>query len=539
MSDSRDESAAVPEASGSHSRRDFLKGAVGGVAAIGTGGFAFRGSLDRARTGAAHSLRPARPRYGGRLRLASTGGSSSDTLDGQNAVNNLDFARAPQLYECLVEWDPDFRLKLGLAEEITPNASLTEWTIRVRKGVEFHNGKALSADDVMFSLQRIVDKHYVGASLLTFVDVKNMRKLDAHTVRLPMLRPFSILLETLTFPGTMSIVPVGYDPKLPVGTGAFKYKSFNPGVQSTFARNPHYWRSGEPYVDEVVITDYADEASQDNALLAGEADCVDQLSVGSIAELRRGSKVVNTWTGPGWVPFTMRVDEPPFNDARVREAMRLVIDRPLMREVVYGGHGLLGNDIFGIFDPEYDHSLPQRHQDIDRAKFLLKKAGHEKLTTTLVTAPIHTGAEGMAQVLKQQAAEAGITIDLSVLTDDAYFVNYLKWRFSQDWWDGSYYLLQQGYSMVPGAPWDETHWTKSSDFPRYYDLYKQALSTAHPAKQSELVHEMMKIDYDVGSYIIPVFNPVIAAQSTKLKGVVEQKTPAPWINYLFRTLWFE
>ncbi len=518
------------------SRRGFLQ--LAGTSALAAGSAVALGGCGSS-SSPSTTVASSKPRYGGSLRLASSGGDSSDTLDAQNAVNNLDFARAPQLYECLVEWDANFQLQLGLAEEVSPNSDLTAWTIRVRKGVEFHNGKDLTADDVIFSLQRIVDKAFTGASLLTFMDVKNLRKLDAYTVLAPMVRPFSIMMETLTFPGTMSIVPVGYDPKNPVGTGAFEYKSFNPGVQSTFVRNPHYWRPGEPYVDEVVITDYADEVSQDNALLAGDADCADQLSFGSIATLRRGGKSVDSWTGPGWVPFTMRVDVPPFNDVRVRQAMRLVIDRSEMLDVVYGGHGLLGNDIFGIFDPEYDHALPQRHQDIDQAKFLLKQAGQERLTTTLVTAPIHTGAVEMATVLKQQAAAAGMTINLSSLTDDAYFVNYLKWPFTQDWWDGGYYLLQQAYSMVPGAPWDETHWTSSSGFPHYYDLYKEALSTVQPAKQTEIAHEMMQIDYDIGSYIIPVFNPVIAAQSPSLKGVVPQKSPAPWINYLFRTLWFE
>ena len=112
--------------------------------------------------------------------------------------------------------------------------------------------------------------------------MKNLSKVDRYTVKVPMKVPNSVLTELLMGEGEMSIVPVGYDPKHPVGTGAFKFESFSPGMTSTFVRNPNYWRTGEPYVDTVVITDYSDETAQDNALLAGEIDCADQLSQSSI-----------------------------------------------------------------------------------------------------------------------------------------------------------------------------------------------------------------------------------------------------------------
>lgn len=339
-----------------------------------------------------------------------------------------------------MEFSAEATPQLGLAEEVTPNSDFTNWTIRVRQGVEFHNGKELTSDDVIFTLQRIVKNDFSGASALTAMDVKNLKKIDKYTLQTPMHMPYSILPQALMGEGEMSIVPVGYDPKKPVGTGAFKFESFSPGVQSVFTKSDNYWRSGQPYVDTVEILDFTDETSQDNLLLSGEITCADQLSQASIETLRNGNITVNIWDGPGWVPFTMRVDAAPFNDVRVRQAMRLCVDRPQMREVAYGGYGLLGNDIFGRRDPLYDLSIPQREQDIDQAKFLLKQAGQENLTTTLVTAPIHAGSIEMATVLKQQASQAGININLSQLTVDGYFVQYLKWVFSQDWWDGYPYL---------------------------------------------------------------------------------------------------
>jgi peptide/nickel transport system substrate-binding protein len=93
--------------------------------------------------------------------------------------------------------------------------------------------------------------------------------------------------------------------------------------------------------------------------------------------------------------------------------------------------------------------------------------------------------------------------------------------------------------MVPTAPWDETHWTKSPYAAQYLKLYAQALRTLDKTKQAEIAHEMMLMDYNYGGYIIPLFNPVIAGQSALLEGTVPQKTATPWINYYFRTLWYK
>jgi peptide/nickel transport system substrate-binding protein len=525
---------------GRQSRRDFLRHAAGGSAVIGVGGLlaACGSSGPSSAPKASSSGSSGKPKKGGTLTLASSGGSSADTLDGNNCLETLDFARAPQLYDTLMEVSADFVPQLHLADEVTPNADATEWTIRVRKGVEFHNGKPLTIDDVLFTFHRILANKYSGALGLVYMNLKHAKKLDKYTVRIPMTAGYSILDWSLAGNGEMSIVPVGYDPKHPVGTGPFKYQSFTPGTQSKFTRNPNYFVSGQPYLDEVVIIDYADETSQVNALLSGQATCADQLSIASVATVQSGGKVAKIWPGPGWVPFTMRLDQAPFNDPNVRMAMRLVVDRPKLQQLVYGGHGFLGNDIFGRADPEYDTGIPQRHQDIAKAKFLLKKAGKEGLTTTLVTAPIRTGAVQAAQVLKQQAAAAGITINLSSITSTAFFgPNYLKWTFAQDWWSGYPYLRQAGYSMVPGAPWDETHWDTSPYGARYLSLYKQALRTPDKAKQTAIAHEMQLMDYYYGGYIIPVFNPIIVGQSPSLAGVVSQKAGDPWIEYRFRQMW--
>ena len=175
----------------------------------------------------------------------------------------------------------------------------------------------------------------------------------------------------------------------------------------TMTRNPDYWQTGKPYVDRIVINNVADETSQINGLISGQFNLIDYLSGSSIASIESGGARVTISQGGSWNPFTMRTDKPPFHDVRVRQAFRLLVDRPAMRDTVFNGHGMIGNDLYAIFDPVYDHSIPQRDQDLEQAKSLLKQAGYEKLTVTLVTSPIAQGVVDSAQVFAQQAS-AGV-----------------------------------------------------------------------------------------------------------------------------------
>jgi peptide/nickel transport system substrate-binding protein len=472
---------------------------------------------------------------GGTLRVALTGGSSSDTLDAQSAVTTADFARIFQLNEPLIGFGPDAHLVPILADELTPSADATNWVVRVRPGVTFHNGKALTADDVMFSLRRIVNPKapLPGAAPLAAVDIAGMKKLDSRTVRIPCHTPYAILDQTLAN-YYYNIVPAGYDPKAPVGTGPFKYASFTPGQESVFDRYPSYWRHGQPYVDKVIITDYADETSQLNALTSNQAEMVNQLSSAGGRTLQASGSQVVISQGGGWVPFTMRVDVAPFTDVHVRQAMRLLVNRPQMLDAVFGGHGTVGNDIFSRYDPSYDTSLSQRHYDPAQAKSLLKAAGHENLHVQLVSAPIAQGASGCAQVLVQQAKAAGITISLRQVTVTQFYgPQYLKWPFAQDFSFYQYYLPSVAQFFVPSGPYNECHYNN----PRYTSLFTQALKIVDPAKRFPIIHEMQQLDYDNGGYIIPLFPPVIDGVAANVRGVHPTKTGAPLNNYDWRTVW--
>jgi peptide/nickel transport system substrate-binding protein len=518
------------------SRRDFMKTAAAGSLAAGAGGLLAGCGISPTATFAAHQQVSGPPRRGGSLLAAITGGSSADTLDPLSAVSNADFSRVNNLYEPLLGLTADAQPQFVLAEELTPNATATEWTLRLRPGITFHNGKDLTADDVIYTFRTVLNPKAPGAAAagLASIDAAGMTKLDPLTVRIPCTTPFATLLEALSIPTYSDVIPVGYDPAKPVGTGPFKLQSFTPGTQSTFVRYDGYWQSGLPYLDEVVITDYADPTSQLNALLAGEVDVANLLSSDVVDVVQSQGKNVLISEGGGWNPFTMRVDTAPFKDVRVRQALRLVVDRPQMLEILFGGRGTIGNDVFGIWASEYDHSLPQRHQDLDQARSLWKAAGMDGTTIQLVSSDIGQGTIQAAQVLAQQASEAGIKVNVNQVTVTDFFgTSYLKWVFAQDFWYFNFYLPQVSLATLPTAPFNECHF----DNPAYTSLYQQAIATVDSAKRTQLAHEMQRIDYTEGGYIIPFFPPVIDGYGSNVNGLLPTKAGLSLNAYDWKQLW--
>ena len=299
-------------------------------------------------------------------------------------------------------------------------------------------------------------------------------------------------------------------------------------------RNPNYWQSPKPYLDKVVMIEYEDETAMVNALLGGTVDTVTLLSSDEIASLQSQGKKIVISPGGGMNPFTMNTQVAPFNDVRVRQAMRLLIDRKQMLNLVFRGNGTVGNDVTSRWDPAYDTSIPQREQDIEQAKSLLKAAGRENLTVQLNVADIAMGVVDTAQVFAQQAQAAGVTVKLRKTTvTDFYGPQFLKYPFGFDYWGFQYYLPQVASELLPNSPYPESHWNS----PQTNKLYKQALATVDDAKRTEIAHEMQQIDHDQGGLIIPYFPPVIDSFNPNLQGVAPSKIGASWNNFDFMSYW--
>jgi peptide/nickel transport system substrate-binding protein len=477
-----------------------------------------------------------KPRYGGRLRVAMTGGSVT-TLDPGLAVAEIESARATNLFDRLVNLHPDMSLQMDLAESMEPNADASVWTVRLRSGVEWHDGSPFTADDVLFSFRRMgaPKSALFGASVMTLVDMPGLKKLDRLTVQIPLKRPISEFPALFITP-QMQITKDGQtDFKHPIGTGPFKFVSFAPGRQSVFARNPHYWRSGLPYVDELVMIDTNDPSARLNALLGGQVDAMNELSYAQAKVQRQaGSIRVLAAQGSSMIPIYMAVDLEPFTDVRVRQAMRLIAGRPQLIQTAQDGLGTLGNDLYGHGLPEYATHLSQRHQDIGQAKALLKAAGKSGLTITL---PSSTAAAGMlesATAFAQQARAAGVTIHVNNGPAASYFgTQYLKQPFAQTQWLTTPMYNWIGQALAPTAPFNETHWHN----PQWDSLLRQAEATIDPGKRQELYFEMQKILWDEGGYLIWGFNPLLDGLSLKVRGAIPN--PANELgNWQFLTWWF-
>jgi peptide/nickel transport system substrate-binding protein len=464
-------------------------------------------------------------------------------MDGQNIITKPDQARLMTAFETLLLFDDNYQLTTdGLAESVTAeNPKL--YTIKLKKGIEFSNGKTLTAEDVLYSFQRIGTKAYglTGYAATATMDIKGMKKLDKYTVQLPLKSPDATVPQTLAS-YTFNMVPVGYKayPAKQIGTGAYTLKSFTPGQQSVHVRNPNYWRSGQPYFDQVTIIDFDDATAQVNGLLGAQIDAMTDLPFSQVAVVKgRGMHALVSETG-GWLPLCMAIDMPPFDDVRVRQAMRLIVDRPQMITQVLSGYGAPGNDLYGRFDPGYDSSLPQRKQDISEAKRLLKAAGHQNLTVDLHTTNGAFGMVELATVFKNQAQAAGVTINLH--NDPNYYGDqYLKLAFSVDFWGTRAYLNQVQQGSLPNSPYNETHWPpKTGTGSNFISLYNQALAETDEGKRIEIEHEMQKLEYDIGGYIIPFFNNLIDGYSDKVKGLKPSKGTLGLdsFGHGFRTIWF-
>jgi peptide/nickel transport system substrate-binding protein len=466
-----------------------------------------------------------------------TGGSASDTLDPQQGLNYLDTARAQALYEPLVQLDADAGIEYALAREMTPrDQAATQWIIRLRPGIRFHDGQALTAADVVYTFRRIIDNKYSAINVLGPVDAAGITALDPLTVLMPMTRPYATLPEQLAGILTAQIVPEGFTAtSRPNGTGPFAYQSFTPGQRSVFPRNDHYWRPGLPWADQLEIVDFPDTVSLADALITGQVDAAGTLDGLQITTLANRSGITPVVSRAGTiVPFTLRTDLAPFNDVRVRQALRLAVDRPQLIDSALDGYGSPASDVFSPFDPDFDPGL-HREQDIAQAKFLLKQAGHEDLRVDLVTSPIATGTIAMATVLAEQARAAGITIALRQVDSATFFgSSYLQWPFAQDFYSYTPYLAQVTLSMLPSSPWNECHFRNSA----YSALYARANATLDASVRKEICFQMQQIDFTEGGYIIPAFIDSLDAYSNKVTGYAPTRVGQPVNNLNFATLGF-
>jgi peptide/nickel transport system substrate-binding protein len=457
------------------------------------------------------------------------------------AINPLTIADAGGTYLLsqvgdFLTWDNNVTLQLQpmAATSWSHNGNGTVWTFKLRTGVTFHNGAPMTADDVVYTIQQLCDPKNASNALSTFTGVltpAGVRKIDSHTVA------FHLQAANGNFPYLVSsdnynaiIVPKGTDytkwGKTMIATGAFRLKNYTQNQGAQFTANPHYW-AGAPHLDGTAFSFYASQQPQIVALQSGNVDVVSEfVPAGAESILSNTSKyAIIKLKASEHRELSMRCDQAPFNDARVRQAVAYSLDRPAMVQALLQGYGQVGNDSpFAPLFRSTDTSVPQRTQNLAKAKALLKAAGHAGgLSTTLFTEQYEEIPQ-LAQVIAQSAAKIGVKINLKVETQTAY---YGKATFgNSDWLDGAMSLVDYGDRGVPNVflespltskgPWNAAHFKN----PTYDHLVAQYVAAVDLQSQKTIAGKIEKLLLDQTPIVIPYFLDGLTASTPKVHGMV-------------------
>jgi len=525
-----DREDANSQASDITRRRFMTIGAQGALALGGVGLLASCGGSSSS-SPVATSTGGGKPVRGGTFRVGMITAGSAETINPAHAVNNVDLLRIAQLYDNLFTVGPDVTtLVPALAVSAAPNKNATVWTLKLRPNVTWHDGKPFGADDVVYTFRSWANPNSnAHGQVANLVNFNAVRKIDQLTVEVPLLIPAGQFPSVLTF-NQQCVIQNGTSQaqinSRPIGTGPFKFVSFNPGQQSVFARNPDYWQEGKPYVDKVIVnSSFSDENSRKNALLSGAIDIAPilpplvakSLESSSQATLLRSPSVVQYW-------FLMRVDQGPFADNRVRQAMKLIADRPALIDGALAGYGTVANDLLGVDTQYYASNLPQRKQDIEQAKSLLKKAGKENFSFTLPTCNALPGFNPSATLFAQQAAQAGVKVNVQIVSANTYYTpsgGFLKRPIGLDY-GAPFQSLSEVYRtfLTPGAPFNETWWGHQQPGGQAaWNLINEAVSAVDPAKAQQLWHEVQVQQYNEGGILGWTNSDDLAAVGKNVRGI--------------------
>ena len=496
---------------GTLSRRDFVsRMSALGVAASAVGGLVT----------SAEALAET-PKRGGRARFGWYTHSANDTLDPAKLNSSLDYHRAYSIMSPLVRWDRELKPQPDLAESWEPQESGRVWIFELRKGVTFHNGKDLTANDVIFSIQHHMGPDSTSSIKSWLAGITDLRADGNHTVRVELEAPNADL--PMYFGDMHAVIhPEGHtDYDNAIGTGPFKLESFKPGVGALVSRNENYWDEGKPYLDEIESFGIGDSAARLNALLAGDVHFILRIDpkTANLIQQSPGVEFEPTKTARH-VTFPMMADRPPFENLDLRLAMKYLAHRQSMLTTVQQGHGSIANDVaLGPMDPYYCKELAQREYDLERAKHHLKKAGYESgFSIDLHTSEAAAGPSSpdLALHLAETAAPAGVKINVVKHPADGYWsAVWLKKTFCMsNWFARPTADLRFSTTNLSGASGNEGFYKDE----RVDNLILEARATLDGPRRYELYCELQKILHDADGRIIPLFIDFLDARRSDLKG---------------------
>lgn len=375
MNHERMESAMAEELD----RRTLLKRAAvvaAGAGLVGLDGMGLLGSQSNAEAAAPAAV------SGGTMRYAVAGAAANSTTDPAQALFTLPLLIAANCYDTLVRADANYNLAPALATAWSSNVASDVWTFKIRSGVTFHSGRALTSADVAYTIKRILLPATASGGLgpiSPYLKASGISTPDASTIKFSLLKPnafFPIILSAVDF----SIVPDDGTvlTKVENGTGAFTLQTFDPLNQVVLKRNPHYWKgAGRPYLDGVRIAVIAEDATRLQSLTAGSQDFVDNVTGAATLLLNSSTTQPLFLKDGGWVSIAAFGNVAPFNNPLVIEAMKYAASRQEIMGIVAPGANIYSADVpLPPDDPFYPQGLSPRPYDPEKARSLLKKAGY-------------------------------------------------------------------------------------------------------------------------------------------------------------------
>jgi len=495
--------------------------------------------------GAGQALKPAsvraEPQKGGLFRAALGQGATTDTLDPATWGTNYFTSELGSIIgNSLTEVDARNGIIPGLAESFAAEDGARKWVFKLRRGVTFHNGRTVTADDVVASFNYHRGENSKSGSKPGLAIVSDIKADGAETVVFTLKTGSpDFLYETSAY--RLAIFPAT-DGKIDAstgGTGPFIITRFEPGVILEAKRNPNYFNAAEPYFDAVQLRVVADAAARTTALITGEVDYIDRCDLRTIDRLQQSSDVeIDNVTGFSHLVATMNTTVPPFDDVNVRLALKYAIDRDELLQKILYGYGTVGND--NPFAPTLKFATnpePVHRYDPAMAKSYLKKAGLDSLKVDMSTSnAAFDGAVDAAALIKESAARCGIEINIVTESADSYWDTvWMKKPFMLSFWGGRPTIDQHAtQAYAAEAPWNDTFWKD----PRFNELLVAARSETDEAKRAAMYAEMQQSLHDEGGQIVLMFNNYVGARSKKVgHGELNSNLDHDG-TYMWRRWWF-
>jgi peptide/nickel transport system substrate-binding protein len=480
----------------------------------------------------ANTVLAATPKKGGTLRQGFGHGSTTDSLDPGTAENGFMTAANFVYGNNLTEIDNDGTLVPELAESYeSPDAKT--WIFKLRSGVEHHNGKTLTPEDVIASFNHHRSEASKSAAKGLLSTVKDIRK-DGNSV------VFELEAADAGFPFIVSdyhlvIMPEKdgqVDATSGIGTGPYKIDNFEPGVRLQATRHPNYYKAGRAHFDSIEHLVLLDTAARQNAIMNGDIDVANRVDPKTVALLARVPTLeILEVTGTLHYTFPMRVNAAPFDNYDLRMALKLSLKRKEMLDKILLGHGAMGNDHpISTANPYHASDLPQREFDPDKAMHHYKKSGHSGPIQLSTSDAAFAGAVDAAQLYAASAKEAGIDIEVVREPKDGYWSNvWNKKPWSACYWGGrptEDWMFKSAYT--DDTEWNDTAWKDTEAAKTFNKIVREARAELNEDKRRAMYAECQRLIHDDGGAVVAMFANHIMGVSKKVAH--DEKVAANWEN---------